>query len=595
MQSFPRRVVCLCVPAFLLLVSCGGGGGGDGSGGSDGGDDGGGPLTTGADLQDHMPVYSEPGTDLIDVYITIRPEDNPESEEDTDCPFIDPNDGIGTTLDDVDQDILKNDGCKAEVNLILEITDLPGSGGDANAELRLRGASTRRTEQKSYRIKLDSKDAQDLWRGQRVLNLNKHPYDLSRLRNKLCFDLLSQIPHITSLRTQFVRLYVDQADGRGFVDYGLFTHVERVDDYFLEAHRLDPDATIYKAEFFEFGRHPDSLKLKSDPTYDEDAFEEILEIKEGKDHAPLLAMLDELNDGGTDFEEVFATYFNRPNYLTWLACSILFDNVDTNSQNFFLYRPDGTSTFYFLPWDYDGAFDFYGQPVQAQVEQLGRWQRSIANWWAATLHLRFLKQPGALAELTAKMTEIRDQYASASQVQTLIDSYTPTVRPQVAKSPDLNQLPVLDASSTQTKLAEFDAECARLAALVAAKHQQFLDTVERPMPVFMSDNVVGADVLFRWDESFDLQGDGLTYDFQLATSPEFDAPSIVTESLGLVDTVTYSYPVASLAPGTYYYRVIVRDDKNPSENWQIAFDSYWDEQADKVHFGVRRMVVEASP
>jgi len=580
MPAFPTlsRALSRSTLIALLLAGCGGGGG---------------STERSADtLLDNQALYDTPGTDLIEMYVTIWPEDNPESEEDVDCPFVNTTDGIGTTLDDVNQDVINGDDCKPELNVHLQVAGIPDAGGVANAAMRLRGHSTRFADQKSYRIKLKSKAAGDQWRGQRVFNLNKHPYDLTRLRNKLCFDLFSQIPHMTSLRTQFVRLYVDQRDGNGFVDYGLFTHVEKVDDTFLAAHGLDPAGSLYKAEFFEFERYEDSLKLESDPTFNKDAFERILEIEEGSDHAPLLAMLDAVNDEDTDFDEMLSTYFNRDNYLTWLACNILFNNLDTNSQNFFLYRRSDATIFYFLGWDYDGAFDFYGQPDQVLQESLGRWQRSIANWWGVTLHRRFLKQPGSIAALSARMREIRDSHASESRIRALIDSYGPTVQPCVAQSPDLDFLPVFDDASVATMLAEYDAEAARLPGLVAANYQKFLDTLERPMPVYMSDTVDGADIEFRWDASFDLQSDGLTYDFELSTSPTFEPGDRVTQGLGLTNTTTYRYPLASLPAGTYYYRVIIRDTKNPSENWQIAFDEYWDEYGDKSYFGVRKMVIE---
>jgi spore coat protein H len=578
-----RSIVPALVAIALAAVGCGGGGTSPGDGAL---------ASWEGDIVDAPGAYSDPGTDLVTLYVEIWPADNPEEGEDTDCGFVDPNDGLGTTLDDVNRDLSDDDDCQPEVNIRLELDGVPAAGGVANAEMRLRGQSTRFAAQKSYRIKLKSKAGTDLWRGQRVLNLNKHPYDLTRLRNKLSFDLLATIPHIPSLRTQFVRMFIDQRDGRGMVDYGLFTHVEKVDGYFLESHGLDPDASVYKAEFFEFERYPDNLKLETDPGFNKDAFEQILEIEEGDDHTVLLEMLDAVNDESLDFADVFATHFNENNYLTWLACNILLDNVDTNSQNFFLYRPAASKVFYFMPWDYDGAFDFYGQPDQAQRETLGRWQRGISNWWASTLHARYLRQPGAVARLTARMEAIKDVYLTAPRIQALVDSYETLVRTRIALPPDLDHLPVFDGSSPAAKLAEFDAEVARLPALIEDHYQNFLATLERPMPVFMSATVIGSEVEFRWSASYDLQGDGLRYDFQLSTSPAFAPGEIVTESLGLVDTLVLRVPLASLAPGEYFYRVLIRDDRNPAENWQTAFDSYWDEGADVTYFGMRRLVIE---
>ena len=239
----------------LLLAACGGGGAADP----------GNPFL--GDIVDNPQMYADPGTNIVDVYVTIWPADNPESEEDQDCDFINHADGIGTTLDHVDQDVDPFDSCKPELNVRMQIAGLVDGGDAPNAEMRLRGKSTRFAAQKSYRLKINRKDADGLWRGQRV------------------------------------------------------------------------------------------LKLESDPTFDDDEFESILDIEEGDDHTVLLEMLDALNDPSSDFDEVFATYFNEQNYLIWLACNILFGNLDTNSQNFFLYRPSESRVFYFMPWDYDEQAD----------------------------------------------------------------------------------------------------------------------------------------------------------------------------------------------------------------------------------------------
>lgn len=547
-----------------------------------------GPATT--NLVEDQSVYSHPGIDLVDMYVTIRPADNLEVDEDTDCPFVNNSDGLGTTLADVHQDLDGSDNCKPELNVVLDVAGLVDAGGAANAEMRIRGSSSRFAQQKSYRIKLNSKQAADHWRGQRTLQLNKQPYDLTRLRNKLSFDLFIDIPHMTSLRTQFVRLFVDQQDGNGFVDFGMYTQVEKLDDYCLASHGLDPAGTVYKTEFFEFERYENMLKLESDPTFDVEAFESILEIKEGSgDHAPLLAMLDAVNDETNDFAQVFSTYFNQQNYLTWLACNILFDNLDTNSQNFFLYRRDDASVFYFMPWDYDGAWDFWGQPKQLGVDGPARWNEGLANWWNGKLHQRFFKQPGAAALLTAKMQEIRSNYATAVQVQALLDSYAATADAELSHAPDLWDLPALDDSTQLSITTERVSEVARLAGLIESSYQQYVDTLERPMPVYMGANIDGPDVRFTWEASFDLQGDPITYDFVLSTTPTFEPGNTVTQGMNLTGT-SFQVPLAVLPAGEYFYRVVIRDTKSPSTNWQIPFETYFD-ATDKAFHGVARLLI----
>jgi len=66
------------------------------------------------------------------------------------------------------------------------------------------------------------------------------------MRNKLAFDLMSMVPHLPSIRTQFVNLWID--DGEGPVDYGLFTHVEFAGKEYLVNRGLNDDNRLYKIE-----------------------------------------------------------------------------------------------------------------------------------------------------------------------------------------------------------------------------------------------------------------------------------------------------------------------------------------------------------
>ncbi|HQV23174.1 MAG TPA: CotH kinase family protein, partial [Agitococcus sp.] len=158
------------------------------------------------------------------------------------------------TFADVNNDTDDSDAFVPEVDAHIIIDGFADDAKSKNATLRLRGHSSRLADQKSYRIKL-AKDA-GLWRGEQTFQLNKHPYDLTRVRNKLAFDLFRDIPHIPSLRTQFVKMNITNFDKTGLQygskDYGLFTHVEKMGKEYLTNRGLPADGNIYKAEDFEF-------------------------------------------------------------------------------------------------------------------------------------------------------------------------------------------------------------------------------------------------------------------------------------------------------------------------------------------------------
>lgn len=292
-----------------------------------------------------------------------------------------------------------------EIKVHFAADDYPDDGRTDNAKLRLRGSSSRLADQKSYRIKLGSGIA--LWRGEQTLQLNKHPYDLTRVRNKLAMDLFREIPHLDSLRTQFVHLKFDD-DGNPatpIVDYGLYTHVERLGKEYLTNRGHNTAGNIYKAADFSFMRDA-RLALNADGTPGSQ-FESVLEVQTGNNHAALMQMVQDVDSDSSDFNAVFAKHFNRNNYMTWLAVNILTGNHDTVNQNFALYQPAGGERFYFLPWDYDGALGWEQQPdTLASPQFYDTWQLGLSNWWGIPLHRRFLMQPKNYQDLLKAVDEI---------------------------------------------------------------------------------------------------------------------------------------------------------------------------------------------
>ena len=91
---------------------------------------------------------------------------------------------------------------------------------ESNARIRVRGNSSSVNVQKSYKLDLDEEAG--LWRGQSNIALNKSAFDVTRLKNKVYFDLLKNIPDVPSIRTQFVHLYIKDvtAGSDVFQDYG---------------------------------------------------------------------------------------------------------------------------------------------------------------------------------------------------------------------------------------------------------------------------------------------------------------------------------------------------------------------------------------
>lgn len=443
-----------------------------------------------------------------------------------------------------------------------------------NATVTIRGNSTRRSKQKAYKIKLT--EGSGLWREQKTVNLIKHPYDLTRIRNKLSFDYFKEIPDFTSLRTQFVRLHVKDLTGGApnpkFENYGLYTQIEQPNKSFLRTHGLDPNGQLYKASYFEFLRYPESLKLADDPTYDLAAFERILEVKGSKDHAKLLQMLDDVNDERLNFDEVFEKHFDRDNFLTWMAVNILFDNMDTNSQNFYLYSPLNSEKWFFLPWDYDGAWGYTQQ--KGEDVQNSPWQKGISNYWGSKLQHRFFKNPENVRQLIDKIEELMT-IVTPERTKELLDQYRKVAPAVTLSEPDIGYLP----GTPETYRKEWD----RLIGLPEKNYRIFLEALENPMPVYLADvERKDGKWLFQWSNSYDLQGDDIVYHFQVSRTPDF--AQLVEDRDGLT---VLSQQVDTLQPGKYYWRVLITDSKG---NRQVAFDTL----ESHLYYGIREFYISGT-
>lgn len=505
-------------------------------------------------MEENMSIYDRDSTGVRHLYVTVLEEN---LYDDPDFTWADLNKITYKEEEKKRLDVIFQEGDAEGVQ--------PGYYGYnkvvANAKISIRGSSTRKASQKSYKIKLY--DNEERWEDHKSINLNKHPYDLLRFRNKLSFDYFKLIPNIPSLRTQFVQLHVKDLTKNPkdteFQNYGLFTQVEQPNESYLRLHGLDPNGQLYKATFFEFLRYPEQIRLKSDPEYSVETFESILEINGDDDHSKLIQMLEDVNDLSQNIDDIVDKYFDRDNYLTWMAANILFDNMDTSTQNFLLYSPLNSSKWFFIPWDYDGAWG-YTQMRDDDEQTLAPWQNGLSNYWGSILHQRFFKNPDNVQQLVNKMEELLT-IVTPEQTQSFIDQYYPIVSAYVRSEPDIGYL--------NGTLDKFEQDIKKLPQLPQQQYEQFLQNLEKPMPFFLND-VEQADGKFKfsWGESYDIQGDALTYHFQLSRTPDFANP-LIDESLELTE-LEYD---EQLPLGTYYYKVTVTDAKG---NEMTAFDTYED-------------------
>ncbi len=513
-------------------------------------------------ISDNSQIYDNSlNNNVKEIYVTVLP---PKANEDRyNFTFDELNADLTDPISNLDPEvkIIFQEGKNGEISK----SDYGFGLTQYNATMEQRGQSARLSPLKSYKINLNTKAP---WDGYVTVNLNKHPFDDLRIRNKLAFDLIKDIPDITSARTQFIHLFIkdysEENYSNDFVDYGLFTQIENIDKKYLENHNLDPNGTLYKIENFEFKRYEDIIMDVDDSDYSKKAFETILEIKEADNHTKLISMLDAVNNDNININKVIDTYFDRENFLTWLALNIITDNVDTQSRNYFLYSPSQYNIWYFIPWDYDKALGGYEdfRPI---------WQKGVSNFWGNTLINRYLRNEENREELTKKIEEI-SEIINQKEIDKYVDLYKPISLDFLTRYPD--------SSINKLSDEEINNEIEKLRKSKDVNIDEYYKSLQRPMPVFLyTPYSTGNFLEFNWSDSFDFQSDQIYYDFQLSDSPHFD--NILLEKKNLLDNELI---IDNLPAGHYFYRVFIKDKYN---NTSDAFDIYYDRATLTYCYGVK--------
>ncbi|SHH81025.1 CotH kinase family protein [Clostridium grantii] len=515
-------------------------------------------------IKDNQDIYKEEDVIVKELYITVLPAETGHDEYGKTFSQLNES-SIDDSVDDIKVKIIFQEGS----NGIISSTDFGYGLTDYNGIMELRGQSSRLAEIKSYKIKLNKNSP---WNEFLTINLNKHHFDTLRIRNKLSFDLIKSIPNITSLRTEFIHLYIkdlsEEDYTKEYLDFGLYTQIEHVDTDFLKNHNLDQNGSLYKVENFEFYKYEDYLKLKEDAEYNEKEFEKILEIKGSEDHEKLIDMLDDLNNKFIHINDVFDKYFDRENYLTWLATNILFDNIDTASRNYFLYSESDSDTWYFLPWDYDKGLGGYRSSRAI-------WQNGLSNYWGNVLTNRFFRNKDNLEDLNKKIEEIHE-IISEEKMENLIDLYKPIAIEFLRNE--------AEDIGDKFNLDEINLEFEELQKNIELNKANYYENLEKPMPVFMGEpTMLGNNLHFQWTESYDFQGDAFTYSVEISDAPKFETILYSKNDIHEKELI-----IDMLPKGTYYWRVFVTDS---NENKMDAFDLYIEAESNGYYFGTKKFYV----
>lgn len=520
-------------------------------------------------FKDNMSLYDEEEDDEVTTFYLTATRGN--SSDGSDHSWKDVNRLM-------DQDYAKMHKERYKCNALLQVGDANGPRegelgyglSSPNGVVLIRGASTANMEQKNFKIKLNK--ASDTYRGQRIINLNKHVSDGSRFRNKLCYDLIKDVKGLVSLRTSFVHLYVkDETEHASdtFVDYGLYTQVEQLNKDALQVHGLDRNGQLYKVNNFEFLPYADTIRLKSDSKYDKDAFEQLLEIKGNDDHQKLMDMLSDVNDSSIPIRKVLRKWFDEENLTAFLAFNMLVNNVDTQSQNYYLYSPLNGKKWYLINWDCDGSFAGVDDAVRGKGVSLG-WQSGVSNYWGNVLFRRLLKDETFCRELDKKVEEVKKQLDDG-RLADLIHRYKSIAKPYAFREPD--------AEHEELTSSEYNTMIGKMLDGADTYYEKYKESLDNPMPFYIGKpSSTGKGCQFTWDPSYDFHKRGITYTFRLSQDVTMKNPIYEKEGL-YTPSCTYDKKLSS---GQYFIQVVAKSDTGRT---QVAFDNYFDAEGES-HVGI---------
>ena len=495
-------------------------------------------------------------TSVISMYLTVSTGNEADSSDHT---WAEVNAHSTYYYDDLGIDRYKVEG-------ILQIDDGSGLGEGSygyretvpNVTVQVRGQTSSLAASKNYKIRI--KAGKEEYDGQRTLALNKHVFDPYRFTNKLCYDLLTDIPQLISARTQFVRLYVKDttAGGSGnYVDYGLYTMVEQINRTYLKNHGLDERGKLYKVNMFEWYDYDEIMTVGDD--YDEDAFESYLEIKGSNDHSDLRDMLTRLQNYSIHITEIIENDFDAENLCYWMAFQILVGNYDTGPRNLYIYSPLNSRKWYFISWDMDDSFR---RSYNSSSEYpLGlSWERGITQFVSTVLFQRMMKEACYRQQLDDAIHDLMEHALTPGKIAERTAAYSKVVKYDIFNNAFSNY-------NSQLTPKEYDRYVGMLSSEIEINYEYYLNSLACPWPFFVNIPEYHEDgIFFSWGAAYDIRGESVTYDYQLATDYHFR--HILSQGSGLA--IPYA-KVGLLEPGTYYLKVTAT---NESGHTTDCFDYY---------------------
>jgi spore coat protein H len=414
-----------------------------------------------------------------------------------------------------------------------------------NAEISVKGNNPFNDIQKSFKIRLIDRLA---WNNQKVINLEKQEADPLKIRNKLAMDLLESIEDQFSLKTYFTRLYIrDTFTSDVYIDYGLFVQVENVDDQYFLNRNISPNGYLYEVNDFRF----ENEKLGQLEDNDD------IETKGDGSNKKFNSMISDINNTELTSTEVLEKYFEKEHLIKWLAFNILIGNKNIVERDYYLYSPQVSDKWYFIPDDFDGSFGRINTPD---------WKLGIGNYYNNALFRRVLLDDAYRQALIEAVNEMASDL-NRDTIYGYLEVYYDEFFNNITNEPDFSLL--------EYSFDEFREKYFQLSEYTKEMSLSFEESLKYPMPFRIDKEVTENAVLLSNFASQMLDGSPVAYQIVLSRD------SKQKEIIATYSTDNDYYLIENLEIGVYYVNVTATYD-NFSQSMTNAYENEFGKRTEGI-------------
>ena len=252
-----------------------------------------------------------------------------------------------------------------------------------NVGIHVRGNTSRDAAKKSFELSFNSYGPGRKYRGLEKMKLNGEHNDVSILRSKVSYDLLTACG-LPSARSSFIKLYINN-------EYkGLYIHIEHFDEEYIQK-RFPNDHT---GNLFKCFYGSDLTYHGTNPTYYQNTYK--LKTNEAvNDYSGLIHLIEVLyNSANANFVCEIQDVFDVDSYLRTLAVEILigqWDGYAYNKNNYFLYERPSDGKFIFMEYDLDNTFGIDWFNVNWSARNIYTWANANRPLYSKLLAVPYFK------------------------------------------------------------------------------------------------------------------------------------------------------------------------------------------------------------